>query len=129
MSKSSVLVPTRTIVTLRKSETYKETIKEKSTILVLPYSIHKRIHVPTRTRTIIVTLGKSETYKETRTRTRTRTSVTLLGLLVPYYGLRYGMGLVDTVPRGLCLLLLALVRFRSIRPCKKKSADVLPVVR
>ena len=29
--------------TLRKSETYKETIKEKSTIL--PYSIHKRIHV------------------------------------------------------------------------------------
>ena len=33
----------RTIVTLGKSETYKETIKEKSTIL--PYSIHKRIHV------------------------------------------------------------------------------------
>ena len=33
---------TRTlIVTLGKSETYKETIKEKSTIL--PYSIHKRI--------------------------------------------------------------------------------------
>ena len=31
------------IVTLGKSETYKETIKEKSTIL--PYSIHKRIHV------------------------------------------------------------------------------------
>ena len=31
------------IVTLSKSETYKETIKEKSTIL--PYSIHKRIHV------------------------------------------------------------------------------------
>ena len=30
-------------VTLGKSETYKETIKEKSTIL--PYSIHKRIHV------------------------------------------------------------------------------------
>ena len=30
------------IVTLGKSETYKETIKEKSTIL--PYSIHKRIH-------------------------------------------------------------------------------------
>ena len=31
------------IVTLGKSETYKETIKEKSTIL--PYSIHQRIHV------------------------------------------------------------------------------------
>ena len=31
------------IVTLGKLETYKETIKEKSTIL--PYSIHKRIHV------------------------------------------------------------------------------------
>ena len=31
------------IVTLGKSETYKETMKEKSTIL--PYSIHKRIHV------------------------------------------------------------------------------------
>ena len=31
------------IVTLSKSATYKETIKEKSTIL--PYSIHKRIHV------------------------------------------------------------------------------------
>ena len=30
------------IVTLGKSETYKETIKGKSTIL--PYSIHKRIH-------------------------------------------------------------------------------------
>ena len=30
-------------VTLGKSETYKETMKEKSTIL--PYSIHKRIHV------------------------------------------------------------------------------------
>ena len=30
------------IVTLGKSETYKETMKEKSTIL--PYSIHKRIH-------------------------------------------------------------------------------------
>ena len=29
-------------LTLGKSETYKETIKEKSTIL--PYSIHKRIH-------------------------------------------------------------------------------------
>ena len=38
MSDLSVL-----IVTLGKSETYKETIKEKSTIL--PYSIHKRIHV------------------------------------------------------------------------------------
>ena len=31
------------LVTLGKSETYKETMKEKSTIL--PYSIHKRIHV------------------------------------------------------------------------------------
>ena len=36
-------VSTVLIVTLGKSETYKETIKEKSTIL--PYSIHKRIHV------------------------------------------------------------------------------------
>ena len=35
------------IVTLGKSETYKETIKEKSTIL--PYSIHKRIHVRPQT--------------------------------------------------------------------------------
>ena len=53
------------IVTLGKSETYKETIKEKSTIL--PYSIHKRIHsmYSTICTVLIVTLGKSETYKET----------------------------------------------------------------
>ena len=39
----SPLVLQLLIVTLGKSETYKETMKEKSTIL--PYSIHKRIHV------------------------------------------------------------------------------------
>ena len=33
------------IVTLDKSETYKETIKEKSTILPYSTRIHKRIHV------------------------------------------------------------------------------------
>ena len=38
-----IVLPFVLVVTLRKLETYKETIKEKSTIL--PYSIHKRIHV------------------------------------------------------------------------------------
>ena len=67
------------IVTLGKSETYKETIKEKSTIL--PYSIHKRIHVRPLSRDVSTVLVRVRVESSSAA---TRGSVRAAGATVQY---------------------------------------------